>query len=239
MNDSWQSLRRSEDSYSPKALRAWSERIRGEITKAIKVLPHTLESTARPSPSALASWFGFDAMEHGFAQRCPAWLSISETQAMLGLWHFSTSLGPEASATLFEALSPNFCSEPVLNYSSWVEEGVPRTGKRIDLIAKATTKNRNYLIVVEAKLGSSLAGNPLAEYRRHALQRLAEQGDVVDFVVLDYGQKTKTAARLKRNKDWRLLSWFVFLSRLERELAARLTDSVEYGQMRSMIWCRI
>lgn len=221
------------------------------MAKTIKVLP----KSAKHDLSAMKRWYGIGQGEHSFHQRPPPWLALTETQVMAGLCHCTNSLGQEAGMAMLDALSPGLCPEGPTLISCVVEEPTAIKKSRIDLIlrAEAGPDRQLYCVVVEAKLGSTLEKNPLAEYRRHALDFWLEDGEGfrlktearelrhenLDLIVLDYGHHSKTASRLRKNKNWRLLSWFAFLSRLERELLKRSVDSQEFKQLRSMIWCQI
>lgn len=234
------------------------------MAKAIDILPKSYRKSAKHDLSAMKRWYGAAQGEHSFHQRPPPWLALTETQVMAGLCHFTNSLGQEAGRAMLDALSPGLCPEGPALISCVVEEPTANKKRsRIDLIlrAEAGPDRQLYCVVVEAKLGSTLEKNPLAEYRRHALDFWLEDGesfrlktkaagkvktearelrdDNLDLIVLDYGYHSKTASRLSKNKNWRLLSWFAFLSRLERELLKRSVDSQEFKQLRSMIWCQI
>lgn len=239
MPKEWQIIGTGPKAYNASALHVWAERIRGDTARALKILPELGKRLAKPDLSSLANWFGIREGEHSFRERLQPWLSLTETQVMAGLCHFTNSLAPDAGRAMLEALSPGLCPKTVTLVSCKAEERIPSTSSRIDLILRAEADGRAYCVVVEAKLGSSLATNPLAQYRRHALKNFMKTEGKIEFIILDYRQTNKTKSRMNRNKDWRLLSWFAFLSRLERELMQRSVDSPEYKQLRSMIWCQI
>lgn len=235
----WQSLTCKQPNFDQGALHIWARRLRGELGKALQILDPKFHSVSITENDGMKKWFNYGAQSHALHLPPKNWLWLSETQVMAGLAHFTKELGQPAHVALANALSPKLDLKDCTPDQCETEVRVKKSDSRIDLLLSGHRDGRAFCIVVEAKLGSTLASNPLPAYRRHA-ESVAElsSGDF-EFVVIDFGTCPKTEERLKRNGSWKLLSWFVFLSRLEKELVRSGVNDPEYAEFRRAVWWRV
>lgn len=242
MTTKYEDLASVDRSYAPAPLLWWAERIEGDLKKALRVLgqhSRSLPEEAYVGGQAIRKWFGEGDEHHCFSQSVEPWLALTETQVMSGLAYHLNKHGKPALLAFLRAAAPGEWPQTLESCQAEVEVLVPRSGCRIDMLVSATYGGQKVGVVIEAKLGSTLRDNPLADYRRFIRDKRGMVGDQTIFIILDVARCRETDRRLARNKGWKTLSWHVFLVRLEKELRAIGITDLAFAAHRHRIWRRL
>lgn len=103
---------------------------------------------------------------------------------------------------------------------------------RIDLLFEwpVGSTGQQAVVVVEAKLGASVADGQLRSYREEARRRA--RGGPVALILLT---ATPDAVE-RRHRAWRSVRWFSFLRRWEGALAAANDHDPEFSRIRAHLW---
>ena len=103
---------------------------------------------------------------------------------------------------------------------------------RIDLLFEwaAGAPGQHAVVVVEAKLGSSIGAGQLRPYRQEALRR-AKGGPVALILLTAWADEAE-----RRHRTWLPVRWFQLLRRWERVLAAAGDDDPEFTRVRAHLW---
>lgn len=234
-----------ERNYGGQSLADWSDWLRCEASWAISELSNRGQAddyTSKKIADVLNEWFGVLDENHPFSVEPQEWLNLTETQVMAGLSHFAKRCGENGVLALFKAAVPSAeiggIAEDRHNDRKCgceTEVVVQGSRSRIDMLVTIEDKAQIHILVIEAKWGSSIAKNPLSEYRNYA----KKTADKTECIILDFALNSKTESRLRRNKDWRFLSWHVFLRRLEKWFPNPEADDLAFLNFRGQVWDKL
>lgn len=102
---------------------------------------------------------------------------------------------------------------------------------RIDMLFRwPTSEGRSHVVVVEAKLGSTVSAGQLAPYREEA-RRLARGGPVTLFLLT-----LRPDAAERRHRNWHAVRWGALMGRWERCIAQDGDDDGEFARLRAQVW---
>lgn len=103
---------------------------------------------------------------------------------------------------------------------------------RIDLLFEwpAGSSGQRAVLVIEAKLGSSVSAGQLAPYREEARRR-AKGGPVALILLTAWADAAE-----RRHRTWLPVRWFQVLRRWESALAAAGDDDAEFTRLRAHLW---
>lgn len=193
-----------------------------------------LRSLPRPDfgASQLAAFFGdHGEATHLFRAAPLDWgFALTEPQATKGLQRFLEADASGRRTRAFLAALGATGSETISDLS--VEAEAPtRNGGRIDLLLEWRDEDAPRAAAVEAKFGAAVSAGQLPDYRRELRERAADPL----LVLLTPPAREKDRKRLRRNRDWRPLSWPVLLLRFERALAPGDPDP-EFARFRRTLW---
>ncbi len=106
------------------------------------------------------------------------------------------------------------------------------TATRIDLLFEwpTGTPGQRAVVVIEAKLGSSVSVGQLRPYRREALRR-AKGGPVALVLLTAWADAAE-----RRHRTWTAVRWFQLLRRWESALAEAGDDDPEFARVRAHLW---
>ncbi|MEP3156864.1 MAG: PD-(D/E)XK nuclease family protein [Nitratireductor sp.] len=231
MEKSWCLLVDETRSFISEPLDHWAQHVRSEVTKAVVILPQEYASHAYYRCDPIEKWFGLKSSSHAFSHRPQPWLALTEIQVMKGFGHFTRTLGDGAFKAIFASFSPERGREVDGPFECMVEETVEGTEKRIDMVLRSLGR-QPLTIAIEAKYGSSISNNPLDVYEKH-IERTGPAP--CQLIILDFTATKRTEMKIGEHRRWVLLSWFVFMSRLEKELSTQEVFDPEYAKFRSLV----
>lgn len=142
--------------------------------------------------------------------------------------------GAEAiRATLSDHTKPTVVAEhlvmPLRRRVTGAEASAPT---RIDLLFEwpTGTPGQRAVLVIEAKLGSSVSAGQLRPYRQEALRR-AKGGPVALILLTAWADAAE-----RRHRTWQPVRWFQLLRRWEGALAEAGDDDPEFTRLRAHLW---
>lgn len=207
-------------------------------------------SFARLCGDVRAGWHAFCAepLEWGF--------TLSEPQVTTALVHF-LSLKVDGAAeknrcaalvrALYRAagvtderqrLDPSKARNGSLSVEAEHRIGRKPGSKRVDIAIKweEDGAERPRLILIECKFNHHVTRGQLPAYREYAQRQTGERGHEL-FVIVDR-LSGRTAAAIRRNRDWIPLTWRALIRRLEQEgVESRSMDGTDdFARLRRTIW---
>ena len=213
----------------------WSDAV------AVAIRRDALRFTVTPDWSsgveAIESVFSLKRQPHLFrTEPSVTWAKFTEPQLTKGFARFLNDPEPvariERVRALLKALGAAEFGEGMSQVK--VRAEAPTSENRfIDLLIKwRGTSEREYAAVIEAKLGHHVTSGQLPAYRNH-LRKIAKDRRLL--VVVASRLTARTDKSLRRNREWRWMTWRNLLIAYERALPVKFDDA-EYIRFRRTLW---
>lgn len=186
---------------------------------------------------AVGTAFALNRRLHLFrAEPSVDWAQFTEPQLTKGLARFLNAPDPatriERVRALLSALGAAGISNDMSEAAVTAEAPIAG-GKRIDLLIEwKDSSERRYAAAIEAKLGHHVTKGQLPAYRAH-LRKIAKGRPLL--VVVSPRRSEPDDRSLRRNPDWRWMSWHDLLVAHERCLPDNCDDDA-YARFRRTLW---
>lgn len=203
-----------------------------------KALPFSGAPDWSSGHGAIDCAFGLNRELHLFrTEQSIDWATFTEPQFTKGLAHFLNSSDPamrvERVRALLRALGVSEHAGDLDRIEVTAEAKI-EDGRRIDLLLKwQDSSGKSCAVAIEAKLGHQVTKGQLPAYRNH-LKKIAGD-DALRLFVISPRRTGKTEGSLRRNKEWRWISWHGFLVAHERSLPDNFDDQ-RYREFRRTLW---
>lgn len=181
----------------------------------------------------------FGLQPHGALAAAPhRWAHFHEPQITRGLCHF-LSEGPAElqRRRVLAVVSAAWGERMPTDFDAATHEVRAEDG-RIDLTAILTsTDGRRIGVAIEAKFGHRLTPRQLQRYRRLASTRLQLAPEDRALLVVMPSLDPASRRFLRRNREWRFLSWGRLLVRIDNAMESSMDDE-DFRRFRRTIWLR-
>ncbi len=192
----------------------------------------------------IAALFGLEAETHCFNEQPHEWLNPLEPQITKGFVHFLNSGSPERqrSRCLSFVKAALACSPRSLPISGqWQPLSVCAVAeeKRIDILVELTDGKSRFGVVIEAKFDHHLTQGQMEIAEKHVLDQNERAWDSSRsaFLVIAPDINQIETRLLRKAPNWRPVSWWAFLIRLEREIEGT-HDCADYRRLRRSVWSK-
>lgn len=236
----WRSIPRTELQYSDDFLKSLGAGLLG----AVKGFLHKRSKKPWPSPewednfAALISVFNLCKPSHFLSREPIVWTIFHEPQITGGFAHFLETEDPAYKDIRVRAFlrALGVATSEGMSALKVEAEHTTNGNKRIDLLVTWEDEDaRKNAAVIEAKFGHLVSHGQLKTYRRHVRWTLKVDADACTFVVAAPRENANIDKELRRNRNWRFISWHILLLRFDKILPIE-ADSEAFRQFRRTVW---
>ena len=220
-------------------------RNRVDAVEAIRSgIPNVVIGDTQNAVSSLNALFDLQKPTHCFSARPHSWAHLLEPQITRGFVHFLNQ-GDERRRSA-RCMSFVKAALGLSAFGRKVAEGWWPTSvcaeaeeNRIDVLVELTDGHKRFGAAIEAKFGHKLTKGQLEKAEEHATNPRSRAWDPARSAFLVIAPLTTRIDRrlLDKRPNWRAISWWAFLNRLEREIDDS-QDCGDYRRFRRTVWHR-
>lgn len=241
----WPVIPKPDHAWDPAGLRAIGQVVLGSAVAFVRRWGRGTPWTPPDWASAhggLRQTFHLDRPGHFLRAEPIAWCNFTEPQITKGFAHFLND-GPSENrigrtAALLAALGRDVSGgimDPIV-----IAEAPARKKFRLDIFVKwKEPDGQARALAIEAKFGHHLTPGQLHRYKAEVKEHVDPEALLGSLYVISRAvSRNRDRKSLRRNKDWRWISWKRFLLRYEQNLAPRMDDDA-FRIFRRTVWKQI
>ena len=228
-------------------LEKWAIRIDKNARAAMRYLnKQPLDFYRENNRMAAMDFYGANDPNHPFKIAGRPWVYLHEPQITTAFAFLFNQCNDATKLSILRALmSDKKWSDNLTKITA--ESEVFSDKGRIDILIHAVANNKPIAIVIEAKFGHNIKGNPLENYREHTENERFPRGTKIDCIILATKTgKVKKDLSNRDRKNWKLIEWADFMRRMEKEIISLRNDGTyfhpqdqDFIQLRRLIWEKI
>lgn len=227
-------------------LEKWAIRIDENARAAMLYLnKYPLDLYNEYNRMAAMDFYGANDPNHPFKCAGRPWVYLHEQQITTSLTILFNQCDDATKLSILRALMPD--KKWSDNLTKITAESEVKTDKgRIDILIHTYANNQPIAIVIEAKFGHNIKGNPLKDYIKYAEDRFPNAKKIDCIILATKTGKVKKDLSKRDRKNWKFIEWADFMRRMEKEIIS-LRNKGEYFhpqdqgfiQLRRLIWEKI
>lgn len=241
----WPVIPEPDHAWDPAGLRVIGQVVLGSAVAFVRRWGRSTPWTPPDWASAhdgLRQTFLLDRFVHFLRAEPIAWCNFTEPQITKGFAHFLNDGSPEnrigRTAALLAALGRDVSGgimDPIV-----IAEAPTRKKFRLDIFVKWKEPNgQARALAIEAKFGHHLTPGQLPGYKAEVKRYVDPEAFSGSLYVISRAvSQNRDSKSLRRNKDWRWISWKRFLLRYEQNLAPQMDDDA-FRIFRRTVWKQI
>lgn len=189
---------------------------------------------------AAMDFYGADDPNHPFKRAAKPWVWLQEQQITTSFAILFNQCNDATKKAILRALMPD--KKWPDNLTKIAAESEVHTKKgRIDILIHAVENKKPVAIVIEAKFGHHVKGNPLNDYRKYAKIRFPEADRKHLILAIKAPEKRKGI-----KGKWEFIAWADFMRRIEIGIVKLRNDGEyfhpqdqDFIMLRRLIWEKI